>query len=71
MLLIMRNLSVKLLSLLIIVFNRILLVMANKVNTEWFDLQVKHGNYLPKEIEKTLYEEQKEMREKHEEENKL
>ena len=30
--------------------------MANGVNTEWFDLQVKFGNYLPKEKEKTLAE---------------
>jgi hypothetical protein len=45
--------------------------MATGVNTEWFDLQVKFGNYLPKEKEKTLYEIQKEGKDKHEEENKL
>lgn len=45
--------------------------MANGVNTEWFDLQVKYGNYLPKEKEKTLYEVQKEAQDKFEEENKL
>jgi hypothetical protein len=38
--------------------------MANGVNTEWFDLHVKHGNYLPKEKETTLAEEQKYMQEK-------
>lgn len=36
--------------------------MANGVNTEWFDLQVKFGNYLPKEKEKTLYEMQSETK---------
>lgn len=41
---------------------RKLLGMANGVNTEWFDLQVKFGNYLPKEKEKTLYEIQKETK---------
>ncbi len=45
--------------------------MAHGVNTEWFDLQVKHGNYLPKEKERTLAEIQKEAQEKFEEENKL
>ena len=30
--------------------------MANKVTTEWFDIQVKHGNYLPLEKETTLHE---------------
>lgn len=45
--------------------------MANGVNTEWFDLQVKFGNYLPKEKEKTLAEIQLEGQKKHEEENKL
>jgi hypothetical protein len=45
--------------------------MANGVNTEWFDLQVKFGNYLPKEKEKTLAEIQLAGQKKHEEENKL
>lgn len=45
--------------------------MANGVNTEWFDLQVKHGNYLPKEKEATLAEIQLKAQEKHEEDNKL
>lgn len=45
--------------------------MANGVTTEWFDLQVKYGNYLPNEKKTTLAEEQKLMQEKHEEENKL
>lgn len=45
--------------------------MANGVTTEWFDLQVKYGNYLPNEKKTTLAEEQKVMQEKHEEENKL
>lgn len=40
----------------------IILAMANGVNTEWFDLQVKFGNYLPKEKEKTLYEMQSETK---------
>ena len=35
--------------------------MANKVTTEWFDAQVKHGNYLPLDKETTLYEENKEL----------
>ncbi len=39
----------------------ILTSMANKVTTEWFDIQVKHGNYIPLEKETTLYEEQKIM----------
>jgi hypothetical protein len=30
--------------------------MANGVTTEWFDLQVKHGNYLPLEKQTTLAE---------------
>lgn len=41
--------------------------MAHGVNTEWFDLQVKHGNYLPKEKEPTLAEVQLKAQEKHEE----
>lgn len=45
--------------------------MANGVSTEWFDLQVKYGNYLPNEKKTTLAEEQKLMQEKHEEDNKL
>lgn len=45
--------------------------MANGVSTEWFDLQVKYGNYLPNEKKTTLAEEQKKMQEQHEEENKL
>lgn len=49
----------------------IILAMANGVNTEWFDLQVKFGNYLPKEKEKTLYEMQSETKQKLEEELKL
>lgn len=38
--------------------------MANKVTTEWFDLHVKHGNYLPLEKETTLYEDNKAYQEK-------
>ena len=38
--------------------------MANKVTTEWFDIHVKHGNYLPNEKETTLAEEQAAMQEK-------
>jgi len=45
--------------------------MANKVTTEWFDIHVKQGNYLPNEKQTTLYEEQKIMQEKHEEKNSL
>jgi hypothetical protein len=30
--------------------------MAKGVSTEWFDLQVKHGNYLPNEKKPTLAE---------------
>ena len=45
--------------------------MANKVTTEWFDLHVKHGNYLPNEKEKTLLQEQTEMQEKYKEEHKV
>jgi hypothetical protein len=45
--------------------------MASKVTTEWFDLQVQHGNYLANEKETTLAEEQKAMREKKEEFDKL
>ena len=45
--------------------------MANGVNTEWFDLQVKFGNYLPNEKEATLAEIQLKAQEKHEEDNKL
>lgn len=45
--------------------------MANGVNTEWFDLQVKFGNYLPKQKERTLYEIQKEAQDKFAQENKL
>lgn len=39
--------------------------MANGVNTEWFDLQVQHGNYLAKEKEPTLSEVQLKMQEFH------
>ena len=45
--------------------------MANGVTTEWFDLQVKYGNYLPNEKVSTLAEEQKVMRERKEESEKL
>jgi len=45
--------------------------MANGVTTEWFDLQVKYGNYLPNEKKTTLAEEQKIMQEKKAEEDKL
>ena len=45
--------------------------MANKVTTEWFDAQVKHGNYLPNPKETTLAEEHLAMQEIKEEENKL
>lgn len=45
--------------------------MANGVNTEWFDLQVKFGNYLPKEKEATLAEIQLKAQKEHEEANKL
>lgn len=45
--------------------------MANGVNTEWFDLQVKYGNYLPKEKQQTLTEIQLKAQEKYEEENRL
>lgn len=38
--------------------------MANKVTTEWFDIHVKHGNFLPLEKETTLYEENKAYQEK-------
>jgi hypothetical protein len=38
--------------------------MAANTTTEWFDLQVKHGNYLPLEKEKTLYETNKEYQDK-------
>lgn len=41
--------------------NHILSSMAHGVSTEWFDLQVKHGNYLPNEKKTTLAEEQKIM----------
>jgi hypothetical protein len=39
--------------------------MAHGVSTEWFDLQVKHGNFLPNEKELTLAEVQLKMQEKH------
>ena len=39
--------------------------MANGVTTEWFDIHVKHGNYLPLEKQTTLREEQKVMKEYH------
>jgi len=45
--------------------------MANGVTTEWFDVQVKYGNYLPNEKKTTLAEEQKIMQEKKAEEDKL
>lgn len=45
--------------------------MANKVTTEWFDIHVKLGNYLPNEQEKTLYEENKEYQERMADKNKL
>lgn len=45
--------------------------MANGVTTEWFDVQVKYGNYLPNEKKTTLAEEQKMMQEKKAEEDKL
>lgn len=45
--------------------------MTNGDTTEWFDLQVKHGNYLPNEKKTTLAEEQTKMQEIHKEENKL
>lgn len=45
--------------------------MANGVNTEWFDLQVKYGNYLPMEKEKSLTEIQLQAQKKHEEQNTL
>lgn len=45
--------------------------MANGVKTEWFDLQVQHGNYLPKEKEPTLAEVHKAVQEIFEEESKL
>lgn len=45
--------------------------MANGVTTEWFDAQVKYGNYLPNEKKTTLAEEQKQMQEMKAEENKL
>jgi hypothetical protein len=45
--------------------------MANKVTTEWFDIHVKHGNFLPLEKETTLYEENKAYQDKMEEKNKL
>jgi hypothetical protein len=45
--------------------------MANKVTTEWFDIQVKYGNFLPEDKQSTLYEENKLMQETHAEENKL
>ena len=45
--------------------------MANGVTTEWFDLQVKYGNYLPNEKKTTLAEEQKVMKERKEEEEKM
>lgn len=45
--------------------------MANKVTTEWVDIHIKLGNYLPYEKEKTLYEENKEYQDKVEEQNKL
>jgi hypothetical protein len=45
--------------------------MANGVTTEWFDLQVKAGNYLPNEKKTTLAEEQKIIQQKYEEESKL
>lgn len=41
--------------------------MANGVNTEWFDENVKRGNFLPKLKEKTLAEIQLAAQEKHEE----
>jgi len=45
--------------------------MANGVTTEWFDVQVKYGNYLPNDKKTTLAEEQKIMQEKKAEEDKL
>lgn len=39
--------------------NNNIINMANKVTTEWFDIHVKHGNYLPLEKETTLYEQNK------------
>jgi hypothetical protein len=45
--------------------------MANGVSTEWFDLQVQHGNYLANEKKTTLAEEQLAMQARKEEENKL
>lgn len=43
----------------------------NGVTTEWFDLQVKYGNYLPNEEKTTLIQEQMVMREEKAEDNKL
>lgn len=40
--------------------------MTNGVTTEWFDLQVKAGNYLPNEKQTTLAEEYKVIQDKHE-----
>jgi hypothetical protein len=37
--------------------------MANGVTTEWFDIHVKLGNYLPLEKKETLGEEQLRMQE--------
>ena len=45
--------------------------MANGVTTEWFDVQVKYGNYLPNETKTTLAEEQQQMQEIKAEDNKL
>ena len=45
--------------------------MANGITTEWFDAQVKYGNYLPNEKKTTLAEEQKVMKEIKEEEDKV
>ena len=45
--------------------------MANGVSTEWFDLQVKFGNYLPNEKKTTLAEEQQQMQERKAEADKL
>lgn len=38
--------------------------MAANITTEWFDLQVQHGNYMALEKEKTLYETNKEYQDK-------
>ena len=45
--------------------------MAHGITTEWFDAQVKYGNYLPNEKKTTLAEEQKVMKEIKEEEDKV